>query len=258
MKDFIIEFFKEVYKFAQIVLNLRTIVYFLTFYFFLILILVMTFPLDKNQILHWGNLHISFKAINLGEFGGFLSGIFAPLAFLWLALNMKQQDTNLKIAEQQLELLRQEKENRRKALRAFFTIPPTKPENNIVGHEFLLFKVPAKSDSSLINCFTNGFENNSGYILSHLIPYEEKHLSSEKQNFKADEKFFIYIYIKLSTINTGPQMQKSAFDIHYLDSDGYQQKQTISIVFYRYFSNIDINSKSLDECGILFIQPLNN
>lgn len=254
MKKFFIEFI----DFYKNIFSLRYLVYMLTIQFFLFLIILLTLPLGSDNTLHWGNLHIKFDPINLGELGGFLSGIFAPLAFLWLALNMKQQDTNLKIAEQQLELLRQEKQNRRIALRAFFTIPPTKPENKIVGHEFLLFKIPAKSDSSLINCYSNGFINNSGYILSHLIPYEDKHLSSEKQNFKADEIFFIYIYIKLSTINTGPQMLKSSFDIHYLDSDGYQQTQSVSIVFYRYFSNIDINSTSLDECGILFIQPLNN
>ncbi|MDC4286020.1 hypothetical protein NQ639_13610, partial [Acinetobacter baumannii] len=92
-------------KISNIIFSIRGFIYFITIFFITILGLILFLPFGKNNTFSIGNLHIVFKSINLGELGGFLSGIFAPLAFLRLILNMKQQDKNIEIAESQLNIL---------------------------------------------------------------------------------------------------------------------------------------------------------
>lgn len=116
MKEFVFDLLILIKK----LITLRNIVYCFTLYFFYILANIIFSPIGASNTFSLGNLHINFESINLGELGSLLSGIFAPLAFLWLVLNMKQQDHNLKIAEEQLNILLKDKENRRKATRAFF------------------------------------------------------------------------------------------------------------------------------------------
>ena len=49
--------------------------------------------------------------------GDFLAGMFAPLAFLWLAMGFHQQGKELKLQREELELQREELKQSRKALR---------------------------------------------------------------------------------------------------------------------------------------------
>ncbi|MDC4310789.1 hypothetical protein OHV33_13565, partial [Acinetobacter baumannii] len=121
MKEFVFDLLILIKK----LITLRNIVYCFTLYFFYILANIIFSPIGAPNTFSLGNLHINFESINLGELGSLLSGIFAPLAFLWLVLNMKQQDHNLKIAEEQLNILLKDKENRRKATRAFFSMNAT-------------------------------------------------------------------------------------------------------------------------------------
>ncbi|KRI52000.1 MULTISPECIES: hypothetical protein [Acinetobacter] len=251
-----INLFNKFYGFFKRFFNFKNIVYFLTFYIFLILLIVMTFPLDKNQILHLGNLHINFKAINLGEFGGFLSGIFAPLAFLWLALNMKQQDKNLEIAEKQLSILLQEKENRRKITKAHFETQSAHPESLLLNEKLLHFKVKISSSSHLVDCYVKEFMKDSYFSLLFSSSKTEKNLSISKKNIAKDEFFYLNILVNTSRLNNKDSNLVDYIKIYYLDIDGFEQTQTFKVNFYlSKFNHDDVDIRKMYT--ILFLQPQN-
>lgn len=70
---------------------------------FLAYLTFICFIVKPNQI-EFGNVSIKTDLIDFGGFGSLLAGIFSPLAFLWLILNFRQQNENLKISENNLDL----------------------------------------------------------------------------------------------------------------------------------------------------------
>ncbi|MDO7534985.1 hypothetical protein Q5113_05335 [Acinetobacter pittii] len=253
MKEFLFDLLLLIKK----LITFRNIVYGFTLYFFYILANIVFFPTGASNSYSWGNLHINFESINLGELGSLLSGIFAPLAFLWLVLNMKQQDHNLKIAEEQLNILLKDKENRRKATRAFFSMNSTEPEPEILNDEYILFKIKITSDEPLKDCFTNGFEKKELFYLAHNIQEGEKYISLMKKNFRKDEEFYLYIIIHVENLTKINKTVHNSIIFHYLDIDGYEQSQKININFYRFNKDEPIvdGTPSVLECGIIYPYP---
>ncbi|WOE34157.1 hypothetical protein QSG85_12585 [Acinetobacter baumannii] len=253
MKEFVFDLLILIKK----LITLRNIVYCFTLYFFYILANIIFSPIGTSNTFSLGNLHINFESINLGELGSLLSGIFAPLAFLWLVLNMKQQDHNLKIAEEQLNILLKDKENRRKATRAFFSMNATEPEANLLANDYILFKLKITSDEPLKDCFTYGFEKNELFSLAHNIQEGEKYISRMKKNFRKDEVFYLYIIIDVENITKVNTTIHNSITFHYLDIDGYEQSQKININFYRFNKDEPIidGTPSVLECGIIYPYP---
>ncbi|MGQ1397970.1 hypothetical protein ACT41J_13745 [Acinetobacter baumannii] len=237
----------------NILLSLRGFIYFITIFFIIILGLILFLPFGKDNTFHLGNLHIDFESINLGELGGFLSGIFAPLAFLWLILNMKQQDKNLEIAEKQLSILLQEKQNRRKALKATIKNTAIIQENNPSHDEkdYEDYIINFNSDIKLISCYLEPFNKPSPFI--HIAARRTNHifLSRSKKNIDAGEEFSIMVKIWHSSIGTINQQVNERIKIKYLDQDGYEQSNEILLIYT--LTNID-TSKSIKR-GILFALP---
>nr|WP_312824843.1 hypothetical protein [Acinetobacter oleivorans] len=241
------------WHFVKKITSIRYFVYSFTIFLFVILIILMIHPLDDNNTLHWGNLHLKFESINLGDFGGFLSGIFAPLAFLWLMLNMKQQDKNLEIAEKQLSILLQEKENRRKALKA--TI-----KNTNVVHEYNPFPdendydnfiINFKSDIKLIDCYLEPFNQSSPFIYLAARRKNQIFITTSKKNIDIDQEFSIMLKVKLSLIDTLNQQVNDRIKLIYLDQDGYEQSNEILFVY----SVTNLENSNSKKRGILFALP---
>ncbi|HCA5146704.1 TPA: hypothetical protein MW178_001909 [Acinetobacter baumannii] len=240
-------------KISNTIFSIRGFIYFITIFFITILGLILFLPFGKNNTFSIGNLHIVFKSINLGELGGFLSGIFAPLAFLWLILNMKQQDKNLEIAESQLNILMQEKENRRKALKATIKNTAIIQVNNPFPDEkdYEDYIINFNSDIKLISCYLEPFNESSPFI--HIAARRTNHifLSRSKKNIDAGEEFSIMVKIWHSSIDTINQQVNERIKIKYLDQDGYEQSNEILLIYT--LTNID-TSKSIKR-GILFALP---
>ncbi|WP_461311718.1 hypothetical protein [Acinetobacter sp. GN11] len=250
------EFFIECINFYKTLFSFRNIVYMLTLQFFLFLIILLALPLGEDNTLHLGNLHIKFESINLGDLGGFLSGIFAPLAFLWLMLNMKQQDKNLEIAERQLSILLKEKENRRKITRAQLKTLPTKPEEFVSNATNLYFKIGIISNSPLVDCYTNGFISQSKFSLIFSSSKAEINLSTTKKNINKDEVFYLNIMVDISSLKNERFVLEDNIEINYLDIDGFEQNQTFKVIFYLPESNPD-NPNFAKMYAILLLQPHN-
>lgn len=247
------EIFIEGIKFYKTLFSFRNIVYILTLQFFLFLFILLALPLGKDNALHWGNLHIKFASINLGELGGFLSGIFAPLAFLWLMLNMKQQDKNLEIAERQLSLLLQEKENRRKALKATIKNTSVTYENNPFPDEndYDDFIISFKSDIKLIDCYLKPFSKASPFIYMAARRTNQTFITTSKKNIDIDEEFSIMVKVKISSIDTVNQQINDRIKLIYLDQEGYEQSNEILFIYT--VTNIEISGP--EKRGILFALP---
>ncbi|AQV16893.1 hypothetical protein [Acinetobacter pittii] len=245
--------FLKFIEFYQNLWSFRNIVYLLTLSFFVFLILLFTLPLGADNTLHWGNLHINFESINLGELGGFLSGIFAPLAFLWLMLNMKQQDKNLEIAEKQLSILLQEKENRRKALKATIKNTSVTYENNPFPDEndYDDFIISFKSDIKLIDCYLKPFSKASPFIYMAARRTNQIFITTSKKNIDIDEEFSIMVKVKISSIDTLNQQVNDRIKLIYLDQEGYEQSNEILFLY----SVTNLENSTPKKRGILFALP---
>lgn len=240
----------------NILLSLRGFIYFITIFFITILFLILFLPFGSDNTFHLGNLHIIFKPINLGELGGFLSGIFAPLAFLWLILNMKQQDKNLDIAEKQLSILLQEKENRRKITKAQFETQSAHPENLLPNGKQLHFKVKISSNSPLVDCYVKDFMEGSYFSLLFSSSTKEKNLSIAKKNIAKDEAFYLNILVNTSRLTNEVSTLVDYIKIYYLDVDGFEQVQKFKVTFYISKFNHDVTDIRKMHT-ILFLHPQN-
>ncbi|MDC4459929.1 hypothetical protein R4462_04450 [Acinetobacter baumannii] len=241
----------------NILLSLRGFIYFITIFFIIILGLILFLPFGKDNTFHLGNLHIDFEPINLGDLGGFLSGVFAPLAFLWLILNMKQQDKNLEIAEKQLSILLQEKENRRKITKAHFETQPSNPELLLPYEKQLHFKVKISSNSPLVDCYVKDFIKGSYFSLLFSSSTKEKNLSIAKKNIAKDEPFYLNILVNTSKLNNDDTNLVDYIEIYYLDIDGFEQVQNFKVNFYiSKFNHDDTDISKMHT--ILFLQPQNH
>ncbi|EMN2537815.1 hypothetical protein RZ964_002789 [Acinetobacter baumannii] len=241
----------------NILLSLRGFIYFITIFFIIILGLILFLPFGKDNIFHLGNLHIDFEPINLGELGGFLSGIFAPLAFLWLILNMKQQDKNLEIAEKQLSILLQEKQNRRKITKAHFETQSARPEILLLNGKQLHFKIKISSNSPLVDCYVKDFIEGPYFSLLFSSSNSEKSLSISKKNFAKDEPFYLNILVNTSRLDKEAFNLVDYIKIYYLDIDGFEQVQKFKVNFFISKFNPDDTDISKMHT-ILFLQPQNH
>lgn len=93
----------------------------------IIYILYIVF-LPKGLFGTHGNIIIKYDELKLGDLGSFISGIFAPLAFIWLFENFRQQQNILDITKAQLfltkaqlDILEEEKANLRRISKANFS-----------------------------------------------------------------------------------------------------------------------------------------
>ncbi|CAA0287522.1 hypothetical protein [Acinetobacter baumannii] len=244
-------------KISNIIFSIRGFIYFITLFFITILGLILFLPFGEENTFSVGNLHIVFKPINLGEFGGFLSGIFAPLAFLWLILNMKQQDKNIEISEKELNILLQEKENRRKITKANFTIAPPKPEIFNVNDKLLNFKVEITSDIPLKDCYIKKFNDKSPFTVISSNVKGQKSFSTFKKSINKDELCYLNIVVNITNFSDELSVLKDNIEIFYLDIDGFEQNQLFEIFFY-----LPERGTSTDNSphmyAIILLVPLNN
>lgn len=221
---------------------------------FLAYLIYICFIAEPDQFL-FGNVFIKTDPIDFGGFGGLLSGIFAPLAFLWLILNFRQQDKNLKIAEEQLKILIQEKTNRRKVTRANFEIKPTK-SNSFISPNILFYKIEVISDCDLIDCYTEGFINNTPFSLITSWRDDEICLSNSPKVIKKGKIFYLYIQFYYSPDNENTLTLCRDLEIHYLDSDGFDRIQKFQVTIFIDGEN-PYTSHNTYYRDLLFIQPQN-
>lgn len=225
----------------------KYIVYVVTFLLITYFLVLWLIPPHWLESISFGNILISDKAIDFGGFGGLLSGIFAPLAFLWLLLNFKQQEKSLKIAEKQLDILIQEKLNKRKVMKATFrTFPGTKEltfdENT---RHYNLTLIPSMK---LHECYIQPFKHDSFFKISTVKQSGIKFLGAHKGFFSADHELTLPIYFFKPRIK-GESVIAEVFEINYLDEEGYQQNQLLNILFFPTFEN-----GLLTDDGVLMVQ----
>lgn len=221
---------------------------------FLAYLIYICFIAEPDKFL-FGNVFIKTNPIDFGGFGGLLSGIFAPLAFLWLILNFRQQDKNLKIAEKQLKILIQEKTNRRKVTRANFEIKPTKSKF-FISPNILFYKIDIISDCDLVDCYTEGFIDNTPFSLINSWKDDEICLSNSPKVIKKGKIFNLCIHFYYSPDNENTITLSRDLEIHYLDSDGFDRIQKFQVTIFIDGEN-PYTSHNLNYRDLLFIQPKN-
>ena len=231
---------------------LKVFVYIVTAIFLLYIIFICLIA-KPDQIL-FGNVFIKTSAIDFGSFGSLLAGIFSPLAFLWLILNFKQQDKNLKIAELQLNELLIDKKNRRRAAKATFEII-RKEQTEIILEETpdLTLTICFKSDINLKDCYVESLADDSKFIKVNSFTKGIICLSGGKKNITMGEE--IYIKFKISPpfpINNTQLYER--INISYLDQDGYEQNNAIDM----FYSPTNINAVKIVEKGVLIAIAVNN
>lgn len=197
-------------KYSTKIIGLVTVLWLLYF------LLIWLVPVD--YFFEFGNIKIVIKSINLGEFGSLISGVFAPLAFLWLFQNFKQQDENLKIAHSQLKILIEERENRRRVKKAYFKI--TQMQSNDSGINILSFKPrnPAFNINLELIAPTQILE-----LLLHNKYYEDY--------IYPDDVLEVSLHSKLEHEELIKGDHNYALSISYLDEDGFDCREWISVSY---------------------------
>lgn len=213
---------------------------------FLSYLTFVCFIAQPNQIV-FGNVFIKTDHIDFGGFGSLLAGIFSPLAFLWLILNFRQQDKNLKIAEKQLEILVAEKQARREILKASISTRNCKVEKLTTADDLLL-SFSLQSDKELKNCKFTVFDNKANLCIyskfSDSYRFKEKEIGSIMPN----HSFLIKLKLDSMSIKQN-EYKKWVCGVTYLDLDGYEQTEKI-ILFFRLKTNHD-NEVADNVFGIL-------
>ncbi|MFW1746196.1 hypothetical protein ACG9XW_08240 [Acinetobacter guillouiae] len=223
---------------------------------FLAYLIYICFIAEPDQFL-FGNVFIKKNSIDFGGFGGLLSGVFAPLAFLWLILNFRQQDKNLKIAEAQLNILLQEITNKRKVSKAVFTVDTENSKYYITGESALNFEIPLICDRALVNLYSNGFSDSTPFSLIPCFSRTQTYLSNSKKTIKAEQKIYLSILFHFGNYGSTNLIER-VFQIHYLDIDGFDQVQNFKASLYipgenALLSYVEENIKG--RRAILLIQP---
>lgn len=201
---------------------------FLTYLFFI------CFIAKPNQIV-FGNVFIKTSRIDFGGFGSLLSGIFSPLAFLWLILNFRQQDKNLRIAEEQFSILLEDKQAKNQLLKPIFKFTnfETCIEDEIVdstSRSLILMKLLCESDKKLKNCYLIVEDPTSP-----LKPYNK--FSSNMHNKKRIRSFSentpqpIVFCVDLKKLDNKkfPQWDISLL---FINTQGYTQKLTYPLTLH--------------------------
>lgn len=205
---------------------IRWTIYLITVLFLAYLIFICFFA-KPDQFL-FGNVFIKPAPIDFGGFGSLLAGIFSPLAFLWLVLNFRQQDKNLMIAEQQLEILTQEKENRRNLLRASLIVLGYDVEHYSNDDYKLSANFTFTSNFDLNKAKLVLTENNSAITLKPALTSGPMMLGSKEKYIRKDTEILVRFDIGFNLLNYST-LSILRLHISYLDSDGYPQKNAFSI-----------------------------
>lgn len=208
---------------------LRVFVYLVTAIFSLYILFICLIA-KPDQIL-LGNVFIKTEPIDFGGFGSLISGIFSPLAFLWLILNFKQQDKSLKIAEQQLHELLIDKKSRRRAAKATFAIISTKQTEDILKDEsYPKLTICFESDINLKDCYIEPLASDSKFTKIDSFTKGRIYLSGAKKNIKQDQEIYINFKIKDNDPIKNIQFHEKII-ISYLDQDGYEQNNAINMFY---------------------------
>ena len=210
---------------------IRWTIYLITVIFLAYLIFICFFA-KPDQFL-FGNVLIKPVPIDFGGFGSLLAGIFAPLAFLWLFLNFRQQDKNLMIAEQQLKILLEERQARNEQLKPKLRFSKFEiiTVNSVGKNSIILLSFLCESSIELKKCKVMVLDKKSPLFAYN--KFASKHMDKEKFIYSIGPEEPRLIQLRLDLNKTGSD---SCYEwsccLSYINPEGYRQVEYFEVTFY--------------------------
>ncbi|WP_288497394.1 hypothetical protein [uncultured Acinetobacter sp.] len=217
---------------------------------FLAYLIYICFIAEPDQLL-FGNVFIKTNPIDFGGFGSLLAGIFSPLAFLWLILNFKLQAKSLKVSQDQLQLLLDERDNKRKALKVIFDKPECSVSNiaEFITEEenSIFFDIKLVAPRDLLSVYLSDVSENSHFNFIDTYTKNSTTLSSNIKNIKSGTPMLIKIIINKNNLPDEEFFEISdVIVINYLDIEGYPQFSEFHVMI---LLNLNQPHKSLIVSG---------
>ncbi|WEE41023.1 hypothetical protein [Acinetobacter sp. TAC-1] len=200
---------------------------------FLAYLIYICFIAEPDQLL-FGNVFIKTDPIDFGGFGSLLAGIFSPLAFLWLILNFKLQAKGLKVSQDQLQLLLDERDNKRKALRVIFDNPKCSVSKISQIHptdeNSIFFDIKLIAPCDLMQVHLSELNELSKFNFSYRLNKNSTTLSTSKKDIKNQSNMLIKIRFDKTKLPIEGYLElEDKIKINYLDSEGYPQFSEFNI-----------------------------
>lgn len=206
---------------------IRLVIYLITVLFLAYFIFICFFA-KPDQFL-FGNVFIKTSPIDFGGFGSLLAGIFAPLAFLWLVLNFRQQDKSIKIAEKQLMLLVHEQEKKVKSLKAVTNITKTQVSYFRSELNSQFFDLTIQPKSNLKDCYIKKIELDSDFKIFHVQGAGIEGNPISYKFVEANNEIEISLSIDISKF-VDDASKEAIIHINYVDIEGNNQTNIIRVI----------------------------
>lgn len=194
-------------KIETLLLTIATVI-FVLYWVYLILLPPGFFGVNSN-------VAIISKDLNYGEFGSLLSGLFAPLAFIWLFYGYFQQSKSLSI-------LIEERQNKRKVLRPKFELFKQKRTAFSSDYKTQYYLLTFKIQGVAYRIKCNPTINDDGFRFdkdSYDIDSGKKSSALPSDiDLKDGEEFTLHLTVDL---NKNTKSKVINIDLNCLDIDGY-------------------------------------
>lgn len=206
---------------------IRLVIYLITVLFLAYFIFICFFA-KPDQFL-FGNVFIKTSPIDFGGFGSLLAGIFAPLAFLWLVLNFRQQDKSIKIAEEQLMILINEQEKKVRSLKAVTNITKKQASHFLPEHNMKLFNLTLQPKSDLRDCYIKKIRPDSDFKISRVQGAGIEGNPISYKFVEANNEIEITLSIDVSKF-VDDVTKEAMIHINYVDIEGNNQTNIILFI----------------------------